>query len=418
MALIVQKYGGTSVADLDRIRNVARRVVAAHEAGNQVVVCVSAMAGETNALVALAEAISEGGTPDPREYDALVSTGEQKTTALLAMAIRRQGHVARSFTGAQMGMHTDGAHTRARIRSIDTAALRAVLDAGGICVIAGFQGIDDAGNVTTLGRGGSDTSAVAVACALGADVCEIYTDVDGVYTADPRIVPSARKLAQISFEEMIELASLGAKVLQIRSVKFAMSHALRLHVRSSFVDDEGTWVVPEEDVMERLIVSGVTCNDNEAKIRVQSVPDQPGIAARLFTPLSEAGIVVDMIIQNLSREGTTDLTFTVPRGDHARALELAQKAGSAMGCERVEGDEDIAKVSIVGLGMKDHAGVATKMFAVLAAEGINIQMISTSEIKISVAIEKKYAELAVRALHDAFLGSGAEPAEGAGAPAR
>jgi aspartate kinase len=408
MALIVQKFGGTSVGDVDRIRNVARRVVATHEAGHRVVVCVSAMAGETNALVALAETISDGESPDPREYDALVSTGEQKTIALLAMAIRRLGHVARSFTGAQMGMRTDADHTRARIRSIDTAALCEVLDAGGICVIAGFQGVDDAGNITTLGRGGSDTSAVAVACALGADVCEIYTDVDGVYTADPRIVADARKLAQISFEEMIELASLGAKVLQIRSVKFAMSHGLPIHVRSSFVEDEGTWVVPEEDVMERLIVSGVTCNVNEAKITVQSVPDQPGIAARLFTPLAEAGIVVDMIIQNLSREGTTDLTFTVPRADHARALELARKVGSEMGCENVGGDVDIAKVSIVGLGMKDHAGVATKMFTVLAAEGINIQMISTSEIKISVAIERKYAELAVRALHQAFLGEGAE----------
>jgi aspartate kinase len=410
MALIVQKFGGTSVGDVDRIRNVARRVVATHEAGHRVVVCVSAMAGETNALVALAETISDGETPDPREYDALVSTGEQKTIALLAMAIRRLGHVARSFTGAQMGMRTDADHTRARIRSIDTAALREVLDAAGICVIAGFQGVDDAGNITTLGRGGSDTSAVAVACALGADVCEIYTDVDGVYTADPRIVADARKLAQISFEEMIELASLGAKVLQIRSVKFAMSHGLPIHVRSSFVEDEGTWVVPEEDVMERLIVSGVTCNVNEAKITVQSVPDQPGIAARLFTPLAEAGIVVDMIIQNLSRQGTTDLTFTVPRGDYARALELARKVGGEMGCENVGGDVDIAKVSIVGLGMKDHAGVATKMFTVLAAEGINIQMISTSEIKISVAIEQKYAELAVRALHEAFLGEGAEAA--------
>jgi aspartate kinase len=412
MALIVQKFGGTSVADVERIRNVARRVVATHEAGHQVVVCVSAMAGETNALVALAEAIAEGESPDPREYDALVSTGEQKTIALLAMAIHRLGHVARSFTGGQMGMRTDADHTRARIRSIDGAALRRVLEAGGICVIAGFQGVDDAGNITTLGRGGSDTSAVAVACALGADVCEIYTDVDGVYTADPRIVSNARKLAQISFEEMIELASLGAKVLQIRSVKFAMSHGLPLHVRSSFVEDEGTWVVPEEDVMERLIVSGVTCNVNEAKIRVQSVPDQPGIAARLFTPLAEAGIVVDMIIQNLSREGTTDLTFTVPRPDYPRALELARKAAGEMGCDQVGGDVDIAKVSIVGLGMKDHAGVATRMFEVLAAERINIQMISTSEIKISVAIEEKYAELAVRALHEAFLGKGAESASG------
>ena len=404
MSLIVQKFGGTSVGDVERIQNVARRVVATREAGHQVVVCVSAMSGETNALVALAEAVTNGGSPDPREYDALVSTGEQKTIALLAMAIQGLGHPARSFTGAQMGMRTDADYTRARIRSIDTEALRRVLDGNGICVIAGFQGVDDAGNITTLGRGGSDTSAVAVACALGADVCEIFTDVDGVYTADPRIVPNARKLSRISFEEMLELASLGAKVLQIRSVKFAMRYGVPIHVRSSFSLDEGTWVVPEEDVMEHLIVSGVTCAVNEAQIRVQSVPDQPGIAARLFTPIADAGIVVDMIIQNLSREGTTDLTFTVPRADYARALELAKKSGSEMGCEKVGGDVDIAKVSIVGLGMKDHAGVATRMFAVLAAEGINIQMISTSEIKVSVAIQKKYAELAVRALHAAFIG--------------
>ncbi len=403
MSLIVQKFGGTSVGDVARIQNVARRVVATRESGHQVVVCVSAMSGETNALVALAEAISGGAPPDPREYDALVSTGEQKTIALLAMAIQGLGHPARSFTGAQMGMRTDADYMRARIRSIDTDALRSVLDANGICVIAGFQGVDDAGNITTLGRGGSDTSAVAVACALGADVCEIFTDVDGVYTADPRIVPNARKLSRISFEEMLELASLGAKVLQIRSVKFAMRYGVPIHVRSSFSLDEGTWVVPEEDVMEHLIVSGVTCAVDEAQIRVQSVPDQPGIAARLFTPIADSGIVVDMIIQNLSREGTTDLTFTVPRVDYARALELAKKAGGEMGCEKVGGDVDIAKVSIVGLGMKDHAGVATKMFSVLAAEGINIQMISTSEIKISVAIQKKYAELAVRALHAAFI---------------
>lgn len=403
MALIVQKFGGTSVGDVDRIKNVARRVVSTREAGHDVVVCVSAMSGETNTLVGLADAINDGGEPDPREYDVLVSTGEQKTIALLAMAIKQLGHPARSFTGAQMGMSTDSDHTRARIREIDSHALRSVLDSGSVCVIAGFQGVDSGGNITTLGRGGSDTSAVAVACALGADVCEIYTDVDGVYTADPRIVANARRLDRIAFEEMLELASVGARVLQIRSVKFAMRYGMPLHVRSSFVEDEGTWVVPEEDVMERLVVSGVTCNSNEAKIRVQSVPDQPGIAARLFTPLADSGIVVDMIIQNLSREGTTDLTFTVPRGDYARGLELARKAGEAMGCEKVEGDDDIAKLSIVGLGMKDHAGVATRMFAVLADEGINIQMISTSEIKVSVVIEEKYAELAVRALHTAFI---------------
>ena len=408
MALIVQKFGGTSVGDVDRIKNVARRVVASREAGHDVVVCVSAMSGETNGLVALAEAVSDGGEPDPREFDVLVSTGEQKTIALLSMAIQQLGHAARSFTGAQMGMSTDSAHTRARIRGIDTEALRGVLQQGSVCVIAGFQGVDDDGNITTLGRGGSDTSAVAVACALQADVCEIYTDVDGVYTADPRIVAEARRLDRISFEEMLELASVGAKVLQIRSVKFAMRYGVPIHVRSSFTPDEGTWVVPEEDVMERLVVSGVTCNTNEAKIRVPSVPDQPGIAAKLFTPLADAGIVVDMIIQNLSREGTTDLTCTVPRGDYTQALDLAKQAGAEMGCYRVEGDDDIAKVSIVGLGMKDHAGVATKMFKVLAEEGINIQMISTSEIKVSVVIEEKYAELAVRALHAAFIEQDAE----------
>jgi aspartate kinase len=406
MALIVQKYGGTSVGDVERIQNVARRVVETKAAGHQVVVCVSAMSGETNKLVELAEAAG-GSNPDPREYDTLVSTGEQKTIALLAMAIQQLGHKARSFTGAQMGMLTDGAHTRARIRSIDTGRLRSALDDDTICVIAGFQGTDDEGNITTLGRGGSDTSAVAVACALQADVCEIYTDVDGVYTADPRLTAGARKLDKISFEEMLELASLGAKVLQIRSVKFAMRYGMPIHVRSTFVPDEGTWVVPEEKVMERLIVSGVTYNVNEAKIRLKLVPDQPGSAARLFTPLGDAGIVVDMIVQNFASDGMTDMTFTVPRGDYTRAMEITEKAGAEMNAGAVEGDDSIAKVSIVGLGMKDHAGVATKMFNVLAEEGINIQVITTSEIKVSVMIEEKYAELAVRALHQAFVEDGA-----------
>ena len=402
MALIVQKFGGTSVADIECIQNVARRVVETKKAGNQVVVCVSAMSGETNKLVALAGQAG-GEEPEPREYDTLVSTGEQKTIALLAMAIHRLGHGARSFTGAQMGLLTDADHTRARIRSIDTARLREVLGQDEVCVIAGFQGVDDRGNITTLGRGGSDTSAVAVACALEADVCEIYTDVDGVYTTDPRLVPGARKLSRISFEEMLELASLGAKVLQIRSVKFAMRYGVPIHVRSSFAPDEGTWVVAEEDVMERLVVTGVTYNVDEAKIRLKGVADQPGIAARLFTPLAKAGIVVDMILQNFASDGTTDMTFTVPKGDYRKALELAKKTGGEMTAERVEGDENIAKVSVVGLGMKDHAGVATRMFNVLADEAINIQMISTSEIKISVVIAEKYAELAVRALHAAFI---------------
>jgi aspartate kinase len=404
MALIVQKFGGTSVGDVDRIRNVARRVVKSCEEGHQVVVCVSAMAGETNALDALARAVCGDDRPEPREFDALVSTGEQKTIALLAMAIQHLGHSARSFTGTQMGMETDSSHTRARIQSIDTQRLRAHLDRGSICVIAGFQGVDSEGSITTLGRGGSDTSAVAVAAALRADVCEIFTDVDGVYTADPRIVDDARKLSKISFEEMLELASLGAKVLQTRSVKFAMRYRVPIHVRSSFGSDEGTWIVPEEDVMERLVVSGVTCNANEAKIRVRNVPDQPGIAVRLFTPLGEDGIVVDMIVQNFSSDGTTDMTFTVPRADYRRALEIAQSVGQELNSAAVEGDDSIAKVSIVGLGMKDHAGVATRMFDVLARENINIQMISTSEIKISVVIEEALADRAVKALHAALVG--------------
>ena len=410
MALVVQKFGGTSVGDPDRIRNVARRVVETARAGNQVVVCVSAMAGETDALVGLAQDLGEG-EPTPREYDVLLSTGEQKTIALLAMAIHRLGHDAESLTGWQMGMRTDGDHNRARIQDIDCARLRSVVERGAVAVIAGFQGVDDAGNITTLGRGGSDTSAVAVACALEADVCEIYTDVDGVYTTDPRIVPSARKLSRISFDEMLEMASLGAKVLQVRSVKFAKRYGVPLHVRSSFHAAEGTWVTREEDVMERLIVSGVTFNRNEAKITLRGVQDQPGVAGKVFTPLSEASVVVDMIVQNLSSDGSTDMTFTVPVGDYASALKIAQDAGNALGA-RVEGDEEIAKVSVVGLGMKDHAGVATRMFNVLAKEGINIQMISTSEIKISVVLEEKYMELAVRALHDAFVDeSGQEPRE-------
>lgn len=410
MATIVQKFGGTSVGDPDRIRNVARRVLATAEAGNRVAVVVSAMAGETDQLVALSHELG-GEEPDPREYDVLVSTGEQKTIALLAMAIQRMGRPARSFIGSQIGMRTDDAHARARISSIDAERIRGVLDEGAVAVIAGFQGIDQEGDITTLGRGGSDTSAVAIAAALGADDCEIYTDVDGVFTTDPNMVPAARKLDRISFDEMIEMASLGAKVLQIRAVRFAMRYGVPLHVRSSFKPDEGTRVVREEEVMERLVVSGVTYNRDEAKIRVRGVKDQPGVAANIFSPLSDEGIVVDMIIQNLSQDGSTDLTFTVPRLSYRRAVELAQKAGEAIGASAVDGDETIAKVSIVGLGMKDHAGVASRMFGVLADEGINIQMISTSEIKISVVIEEKYTELAVRALHEAFVEAGAaEPA--------
>jgi aspartate kinase len=406
VALIVQKYGGTSVGDPDRIRNVARRVVDTVKAGHRVAVVVSAMSGQTDRLVALARDLG-GEDVDPREYDQIVSTGEQVTIALTAMAIQRLGQPARSFTGAQMGMRTNTAHTRARIESIDTGVLRDALDRGQVAVLAGFQGIDEAGNITTLGRGGSDTSAVAVAAALRADVCEIYTDVDGVYTADPRIVPQARKLERVSYDEMLEMASLGAKVLQIRSVRFAMRYAVPLHVRSSFNDSTGTWVVPEEQVMEELVVSGVTYNRNEAKIRVRGVRDVPGVAARLFSPLARDGVVVDMIIQNLSQDGATDMTFTVPRDSYARTLELTRKTGREIGAQAVDGDPEIAKVSIVGLGMRDHAGVATRMFQALADEGINIQLISTSEIKVSVVIEEKYTELAVRTLHAAFVEAGA-----------
>jgi aspartate kinase len=406
MALIVQKYGGTSVGDPERIRNVARRVVETLEAGHRVAVVVSAMSGETNALIALAEEIA-GDDPDPREYDVLVSTGEQKTIALLAMAIQSLGYHARSFTGAQMGMRTDRSYTRARIASIDAQRILSVLDEGSVAVIAGFQGVDDDGNITTLGRGGSDTSAVAVAAALNADCCEIYTDVDGVFTTDPRMVPTARKLDRVSYEEMIEMASLGAKVLQIRSVRFAARYRVPLHVRSSFKPDEGTWVVPEEEIMEGLFVSGVTYNRDEAKIRVRNVKDVPGAAARIFGPLSQAGIVVDMIVQNLSRDGATDVTFTVQKGDYRRAMGIAKEVGAAIGAEAVDGDEDIGKVSIVGLGMKDHAGVASRMFQVLADSSINIQLIGTSEIKVSVVIAESEIERAVAALHAAFLEAGA-----------
>jgi aspartate kinase len=406
MSLVVQKYGGTSVANVERVRNVAKRVVAALDAGDRVAVVVSAMAGETNQLVAYARELG-GEDPDPREYDVLVSTGEQKTIAMLALAIQSLGRKARSFTGGQMGMRTDTTHTKARIESIDARRLREAIEAGEVPVIAGFQGIDEAGNITTLGRGGSDTSAVAVAAALGADVCEIYTDVEGVFTTDPNLVPAARKLERISYDEMIEMASLGAKVLQIRSVRFAMRYRVPLHVRSSFETVPGTWVVPEEEVMEELVVSGVTYNRDEAKIRVRGVKDVPGVAARLFAPLSEANIVVDMIIQNLSRDGTTDMTFTVARSDYARALRVAREVGAKIGSGEVDGDATIAKVSIVGLGMKDHAGVASRMFQVLAEQGVNIQLISTSEIKISVVIDEEHVERAVRALHAAFVEAGA-----------
>ncbi|HTO55910.1 MAG TPA: aspartate kinase [Myxococcota bacterium] len=408
MALIVQKYGGTSVAGAERIRNVARRVVDTQKRGNDVVVVVSAMAGVTDQLVALAHEISP--SPDPREYDMLVSTGEQQTIALLAMAIQGLGVRARSFTSGQVKVYTDDDHARARIHRIDTTRIRDEIGHGGIAVLPGFQGVTDEGDITTLGRGGSDTSAVAVAAALGADVCEILTDVTGVFTSDPRIVPNARKLARVSYDEMLEMASLGSKVLQIRSVKFGKQFRVPIHVRSTFSDEEGTWVVPESEIMERLVVSGVTYNRAEAKVTIFGVPDVPGIAAKIFGPLSDSGIVVDMIVQNVSTQGHTDMTFTVARGDMKRALALVESVGRELGAAGVKSDSGIAKVSVVGLGMKDHAGVAGKMFSVLSTHNINIQMINTSEIKISVVIDEKFTELACRALHDAFE-LGATPAE-------
>jgi len=410
MALIVQKFGGTSVGDVERIQRVARRIVETRRSGHDVVVVVSAMAGVTDQLVALANQVSK--RPDPREYDMLVSTGEQQTIALLAMAIQELGVSARSFTAAQIKMLTDRDHARARIHSIDTARLRELIAAGAIAVVPGFQGVTEDGDISTLGRGGSDTSAVAVAAALKADVCEIYTDVEGVLTCDPRIVPSAHKLERISYDEMLEMASLGAKVLQIRSVKFGKQYGVPIHVRSSFSDKEGTWVVPESEIMERLVVSGVTYNRNEAKVTIFGVDDIPGVAARIFGPMSEAGLVVDVIVQNVSREGHTDVTFTVNRADLPRALEIAERLCAELPARGVTSDATIAKVSVVGLGMKDHAGVAGTMFRVLADEGINIGMINTSEIKISVVIDQKYTELACRALHEAFeLGEGTAGAE-------
>jgi len=400
--LIVQKYGGTSVANIDRINHVAARCLETQRAGNDVAVIVSAMAGETNRLLSLVSEVHED--KDDREVDVIVATGEQVTCALLALAIRRLGGDARSFLGHQVKVLTDSSHSRARIKSIDCEGLHECFAEGKIATIAGFQGIDDAGNITTLGRGGSDTTGVAIAAALNADVCEIYTDVDGVYTTDPNVVPTAQKIQQISYEEMLELASLGAKVLQLRAVEFGMKYDVPIHVRSTFEKTEGTWVVPEEKLMEQVVVSGVTLNRDEAKITAQDVPDDPGVAAKLFAPLSDAGIVVDMIIQNISEQGTTDMTFTVPRGDLKRAIEiLTNDAGDLCdGGKRLKWDDKIAKVSVVGVGMRSHAGVAKRMFQLLADDNVNIQMISTSEIKISCVIDEKYSELALRALHDGF----------------
>ncbi|MBK7399156.1 MAG: aspartate kinase [Myxococcales bacterium] len=403
MSLVVMKFGGTSVGNVDRIRNVARRCLATQAAGHDVVVIVSAMAGETNRLLGLAHEFGE--IPDAREMDALAATGEQVTSALTAMAIHQLGGQARSLLGHQVRVVTDSAFTKARIRTIDGSRITEVNKQGAIAVVAGFQGVDDAGNITTLGRGGSDTSAVAIAAAIGADVCEIFTDVDGVYTTDPNVCPLARKINKISYEEMLELASLGAKVLQIRSVEIAMKYGVPVHVRSSFSDAEGTLVTSEDKLdrdMERLVVAGVAYDKNEAKVTLREVQDTPGVVARIFGALADKNISVDMIIQNVSSGAATDVTFTVAKADLPRAKALIAEIGPAVGMKDFVVDDSIVKVSIVGVGMRSHAGIAAKMFSLLAGEGINIQAISTSEIKVSCIVAAKYTELAVRALHTGF----------------
>jgi aspartate kinase len=407
MALLVQKYGGTSVGTIERIKHVAQKICAAKRAGKDVVVVASAMAGETNRLIALAHGIAE--FPDEREKDVLLASGEQVSIALLSLALKELGQSARSFLGHQVRIETDSAYGKARIRNIDSTKIIQSLKNGEVVVVAGFQGVDDDDNITTLGRGGSDTSAVALAAFLNAEACEIYTDVEGVFTTDPAICPNAKKLARIAYDEMIELASTGAKVLEIRSVEFAKKFSVPVHVRSSFVDVEGTWVVKEDESMNDVLVSGVACDKNEAKITLVRVPDRPGLAAQIFGPIADAHIVVDMIIQNASEDGTTDLTFTVPKADQKQAVAIMEKTLAAVRAQGIRVDPDIAKISVVGVGMRTHAGVAAKMFEVLAREGINIEMISTSEIKISVVINAKYSELAVRVLHDAFVGNQGNP---------
>ncbi len=400
MALIVQKYGGSSVADLRRIRHVASRVAKTYDQGHKVVVVLSAMKGRTDGLINLAKEITPD--PDPRELDVLLATGEQESVALFCITMRSMGYDARSMLGFQVAIQTSDLYGKARIIRVEPERILQELNNGRIVAVAGFQGVDETGSITTLGRGGSDTTAVAIAAALKADVCEIYTDVDGVYTTDPNIYKRARKLKVISYEEMLEMASLGAKVLEIRSVEFAMRYNVPVHVRSTFVEDEGTMVIAETKEMEKVLVSGVAYSKNDARVTVKRVPDRPGIAHRLFEPLFRQGIVVDMIVQNTSEEGYTDLTFTVPKPDLYKALKVINEVAQEIGATKVIGDENIAKISIVVVGMKTHAGVASRMFEALAKENINIMMISTSEIKISCVIEEKYTELAVRALHDAF----------------
>ncbi|KTC27205.1 aspartate kinase [Pseudomonas sp. ICMP 19500] len=403
MALIVQKFGGTSVGSVERIEQVADKVKKFRDAGDDLVVVLSAMSGETNRLIDLAKAISGDQQPLPRELDVIVSTGEQVTIALLAMALNKRGVPAVSYTGSQVRILTDSAHTKARILQIDDQKIRTDLKAGRVVVVAGFQGVDEHGNITTLGRGGSDTTGVALAAALKADECQIYTDVDGVYTTDPRVVPVAQRLDKITFEEMLEMASLGSKVLQIRAVEFAGKYNVPLRVLHSFKEGPGTLItIDEEESMEQPIISGIAFNRDEAKLTIRGVPDTPGVAFKILGPVSDANVEVDMIVQNVSHDNTTDFTFTVHRNEYDAALKILQNTASEIGAREVVGDTKIAKVSIVGVGMRSHAGVASRMFGALAKEVINIQMISTSEIKVSVVLEEKYLELAVRALHTAF----------------
>jgi aspartate kinase len=400
MSLIVQKYGGTSVANFERIQNVAQRVAKTFDAGNDVVVILSAMAGVTDNLIDMAHKITE--SPEKRELDVLLATGEQTTAALLAMTLRAMNYPALSMLGYQAEVKTDGAFGNARILDVGAERIRQLVGQRNIVVVAGYQGIDPRGNITTLGRGGSDTSAVAIAAAIKAAICEIYTDVDGIYTADPNICEKARKINRVSYDEMLNMASLGAKVLQIRSVGFAKKYNVPVHVRSSFNEEEGTMVVNEEAGMESLVVSAVTHDKDQARITLKKVPDQPGVAAKIFSPIADAGIVVDMIIQNTRAEGLTDLTFTVPKTAFKAAIDIERRVAAEIGAEDVLGDKNIAKVSVVGVGMRNHSGVASVMFNTLAQENINILMISTSEIRISCIIEEKYTELAVRELHTAF----------------
>lgn len=402
MSLIVQKYGGTSVGTAERIQAVADKVVGFRQAGHDIVVVVSAMSGETNRLIGLAEQMQ--AKPDARELDVLVSTGEQVTIALLCMALKERGQDARSYTGTQVRILTDDAHTKARIQHIDDANIRADLEAGRVVVVAGFQGVDEQGNITTLGRGGSDTTGVALAAALKADECQIYTDVDGVYTTDPRVCEKARRLDRITFEEMLEMASQGSKVLQIRSVEFAGKYQVPLRVLSSFQEGEGTLITTDEDnsTMEQPLVSGIAFNRDEAKLSIRGVPDMPGIASRILAPIGEANIEVDVIVQNMAADNTNDITFTVHRNEFDKAKAVLEKVAAELNAREVVGDRSVVKVAVVGVGMRSHAGVASTMFKALAADNINIQLITTSEIKIAVVIEEKYLELAVRSLHSAF----------------